>query len=67
MLQLRNIIIRTTLVTILVLIALFSRTQSARADGIIRGDTVSAGQVVDNDAVMTGEDIVVDGTIKGDL
>ena len=67
MLQLRNIIIRTTLVTSLVLIALFSRTQSARADGIIQGDTVSAGQVVDNDAVMTGEDIVVDGTIKGDL
>lgn len=67
MLQLRNIIIRTTLVTILVLIALFSATQSARADGIIQGDTVSAGQVVDNDAVMTGEDIVVDGTIKGDL
>ena len=67
MLQPRNIIIRTTLVTILVLIALFSATQSARADGIIQGDTVSAGQVVDNDAVMTGEDIVVDGTIKGDL
>ena len=67
MLQLRNIIIRTTLITILVLMALFSATQSARADGIIQGDTVSAGQVVDNDAVMAGEDIVVDGTIKGDL
>jgi len=67
MLQLRNIIIRTTLITILVLIALFNATQSARADGIIQGDTVSSGQVVDNDAVMTGDDIVVDGTINGDL
>ena len=67
MVQVRTIIIRTILITILVLMALFSATQSARADGIIQGDTVSAGQVVDNDAVMTGEDIVVDGTIKGDL
>jgi len=67
MLQLRNIIIRTTLITMLAFIALFSATQSARADGIIQGDTVSAGQVVDNDAILTGEDVVVDGTIKGDL
>ncbi len=67
MVQVRTIIIRTILITILVLMALFSATQSARADGIIQGDTVSAGQVVDNDAVMAGEDIVVDGTIKGDL
>jgi cytoskeletal protein CcmA (bactofilin family) len=67
MVQVRNLIIRTTLITILVLIALFSATQSARADGIIQGDTVSAGQVVDNDAFMAGDDIVMDGTIKGDL
>ena len=67
MLPLRNIIICTTIITVLVLMALFSATQSAHADGIIQGDTVSAGQVVDNDAVMTSDDIVVDGTIKGDL
>ena len=67
MLPLRNIIIRTAIISVLVLMALFSATQSARADGIIQGDTVSSGQVVDNDAVMTGDDVVVDGTIKGDL
>jgi cytoskeletal protein CcmA (bactofilin family) len=67
MLQSHNIIIRTTLITALVLIALFSVTQSARADSIIQGDTVAQGQVVDNDAVMTGDDVVIDGTIIGDL
>lgn len=67
MLQIRNVVIRATLITVLVLIAMISATSSARADGIIQGDTVAAGQVVDNDAVMTGDNILVDGTIKGDL
>jgi len=65
--QIRNVIIRATLITMLVLIAMINATTSARADGIIQGDTIAAGQVVDNDAVMTGDNILVDGTIKGDL
>jgi cytoskeletal protein CcmA (bactofilin family) len=41
--------------------------QSARAYGIIAGDTIPAGEVIDNDAVVTGADVVVDGTVNGDV
>jgi cytoskeletal protein CcmA (bactofilin family) len=41
--------------------------QVARADWSIVGDTVPAGQVVDNDVLARGTDVVIDGTIQGDL
>jgi cytoskeletal protein CcmA (bactofilin family) len=51
----------------LLLVALFGLTQSAQADWIIRGDTIPAGQVIDNDVIITGTDVRVDGTVNGDL
>jgi cytoskeletal protein CcmA (bactofilin family) len=41
--------------------------QAARADWSIVGDTVPAGQVIDNDVLARGTDVVIDGTINGDL
>jgi hypothetical protein len=41
--------------------------QAARADWSVVGDTVPAGQVIDNDVWARGTDVVVDGTINGDL
>ncbi len=41
--------------------------QPARADWSIVGDTVPAGEVIDNDVLARGTDVVIDGTINGDL
>jgi hypothetical protein len=41
--------------------------QPARADWSIVGDTVPAGQVIDNDVLAQGTEVVIDGTINGDL
>jgi hypothetical protein len=41
--------------------------QPARADWSIVGDTVPAGQVIDNDVLARGTDVVIEGTINGDL
>ncbi len=56
-----------TLVLALVFAGVFGMPQSARAYGIIAGDTIPAGEVIDNDAVVTGADVVVDGTVNGDV
>ena len=42
-------------------------SQVARADWSIVGDTVPAGEVIDNDVLARGTDVVIDGTINGDL
>jgi cytoskeletal protein CcmA (bactofilin family) len=41
--------------------------QAAQADWSLVGDTVPAGQVIDNDVLARGTDVVIDGTINGDL
>jgi cytoskeletal protein CcmA (bactofilin family) len=41
--------------------------QPARADWSVVGDTVPAGQVIDNDVLARGTDVVIEGTINGDL
>jgi cytoskeletal protein CcmA (bactofilin family) len=48
-------------------IALLALPGVARAEWSVVGDTVPAGQVIDNDVVATGTDVVIDGTINGDL
>jgi cytoskeletal protein CcmA (bactofilin family) len=48
-------------------VAWLAVSQPARADWAIVGDTVPAGQVMDNDVLARGTDVVIDGTIKGDL
>jgi len=41
--------------------------QAAQADWSVVGDTVPAGQVIDNDVLARGTDVIIDGTINGDL
>ena len=41
--------------------------QTAQADWSIVGETVPAGQVIDNDVLAHGTDVVIDGAINGDL
>ena len=51
----------------LALVAWLAIPQPARADWSIVGDTVPAGQVIDNDVLAQGTEVVIDGTINGDL
>ncbi|MFN2291624.1 MAG: polymer-forming cytoskeletal protein [Anaerolineae bacterium] len=52
---------------VLALAGWFALPAPAQADWSLVGDTVPAGQVVDNDVLATGTDVVIDGTIQGDL
>lgn len=36
---------------------------AARADWSVVGDTVPSGQVIDNDVLVTGRDVVIDGIV----
>lgn len=52
---------------VLVLAALLALPRSAQAQRIGAGDTIPAGQVVENDVLLTGTDVTVDGTVLGDV
>ncbi len=52
---------------VLALAVWMAAPQAARADWSVVGDTVPAGQVIDNDVLAQGTDVVIDGTINGDL
>lgn len=52
---------------LLAVLAWLALPGAARADWSIVGDTVPAGQVIDNDVLARGTDVVIDGTINGDL
>lgn len=43
----------------------FTMTIPAAAQGLITGDTIPEGMVYDHDAILIGENIVIDGTING--
>jgi len=51
----------------LFLIVTFMFPSSALAAGIIGGDTVKKGEVLDQSLVLTGQSVVMDGVINGDL
>jgi Na+-transporting methylmalonyl-CoA/oxaloacetate decarboxylase gamma subunit len=51
----------------LLLVALLGTPEVARADWIISGDTIPADQVIDNDVILAGTNVRVDGTVNGDL
>ena len=59
--------IRLALITSLLFISLFVMTRSAQAQGIVRSDGVPAGTTLDSDAFLTGDNIVIDGTVLGDV
>jgi cytoskeletal protein CcmA (bactofilin family) len=54
-------------VLVLAVVAWLGLPQAALADWSIVGDTVPAGQVIENDVLARGTDVVIDGTINGDL
>lgn len=58
---------RFWLVLFLVFLGLFTFTRSAQAQEIMGGSRVPAGTVFDNDALLLGDDIILDGTVLGDV
>jgi cytoskeletal protein CcmA (bactofilin family) len=52
---------------ILVLIFIFTLAQPAAAQAIVYGDTVPEGVVIEQNLIMTGYEITIDGTVNGDV
>jgi cytoskeletal protein CcmA (bactofilin family) len=52
---------------VLLAVALIAFPPSAQAQWIAVGNTIPAGQVVDNDVLLYGNNVVVDGTVHGDV
>jgi hypothetical protein len=42
-------------------------TSSALAGGVVREDGIAAGEVIDDDVILTGDDVVLEGTVNGDV
>ncbi len=51
----------------LTFILAFTMTTPAAAEGLITGDTIPAGTVFDHDAILIGQDVVIDGTVNGNV
>jgi hypothetical protein len=58
---------RLAVILVLVIVTLLAATRSAQAQGIVGGNVIPAGTVFDNDAFLNGGDIVLDGTVVGDV
>lgn len=65
--QSRSLLKRFLLVQSVIFVLVFSAVGTAHAQGVVYGDTVPAGQVVDNDAVLFGDTVSIDGTVEGDV
>jgi hypothetical protein len=55
-----------TFILVLSLAFLFGMAGAARANQIVVGPEVAQGQVIENDAILSGIDVVLDGTVQGD-
>jgi hypothetical protein len=55
------------LLAILFLGMFFGLAQPAHAQGIIYGDTVPEGVTLDNDIILVGDDVLVEGDLNGNL
>jgi hypothetical protein len=62
-----NRIPRIFFVLALTLILAFGAPTAAHAQGIIYGDTIPAGTVVDHDVVLIGQAVAMDGTVNGNV
>lgn len=58
---------RLGLMLALTFVAVFGVVKTVWAAEIIEGETIAAGEVIEDDAIISGEDVVVDGTVDGDL
>jgi cytoskeletal protein CcmA (bactofilin family) len=54
-------------VVFLTLGALLLLVPAARAQGIIYGDTITAGETVENDLILSGDTVRMNGTVQGDM
>ena len=59
--------VRATAFFLFAFIIILISTQSARAQGIIYGETVAANEIVERDILLNGDDIVLDGIVDGDV
>ena len=63
----RSIFNRLMLAQLLVFALAFGFAQTAHAQGIVYGDTIPSGQVVEGDVVLFGERVQIDGDVIGDV
>jgi hypothetical protein len=48
-------------------LAAFSWPSPGKAQGIVYGDRIQEGEVVDQNMILNGVDVVIDGTVNGDV
>jgi len=53
--------------SLLLFVMLGAFTGPARAQGIITGDSVSSGQVINDDTILFGDNVVIDGEVNGNV
>ncbi len=58
---------RLAMMLLLLLVGMLVFTQSAYAQAVARGDTIPEGTVFDSDAFLSGSEVVMEGTVKGDV
>jgi cytoskeletal protein CcmA (bactofilin family) len=51
----------------LVLLAAFWMPASVKGQGIISGNSIQSGQVIDKNLLLNGTDVTIDGTVNGDV
>jgi hypothetical protein len=64
--KIQNNLVRWLLALALVLMALFGVVGSTQAAEFIE-ETIAEGEVIDDDVFVTGEHVIVNGTVNGDL
>ena len=52
---------------VLALLAAFWMPSTGKAQGIIFGNSIAEGQVVDQNMILNGTDVSIDGTVNGDV
>jgi len=62
-----NHITRLAAALSLVLVGLLSLAPAARADGLVYGSTIPAGEIVTQDVILYGNNVTIDGTVDGDV
>jgi len=55
------------IILVLSLLMAFGMTTPVAAEGLITGDTIPAGMVYEHDAILIGQNVVIDGTVNGNV
>lgn len=67
MLMPNHVLLHLIVVWVLTLAGLLGAPQAGGGGWAIVGDSVPAGEVIDNDVILTGTKVVLDGTVNGDV